>query len=903
MGRLACSRRSKHQLYTRSVPHVLLVLTLVVSPAFSFESEANREFFETKIRPVLARNCFACHSAANKMGGLDLSSRDAMQKGGAGGPAVIAGKPDESLLIQAVRHRSEKLQMPLKQPKLPDADIENLVVWVRSGASWPDSPTVAATPKGGYSITAEQREFWAFQPIRKPALPAVRNRASAPTAIDQFLQSRIEAKGVTPAGPADRVTLLRRVTYDLTGLPPTPSELDAFLNDRTADAYTKVVARLLESPRYGERWARYWLDVARYSDDRLESEVDAPYDNAFRYRDWVIQAFNQDMPYNLFVKAQIAGDQMGDPTKYAAGLGFYALRPDTQEDRVDVTGRAFLGLTTGCAQCHNHKFDPIPTTDYYALLGVFTSTKDGQFPLAPEDAVKEYKKREKEVADKKAQIRDLLYGQASQLAELLAQQTTLYLQAARKVLGPEHLSLDQAAGKLDRETLQRWVKYLADPNKDHPYLKHWADATKFDDRGFQDRVLSVLRERKRVDEENVIRRAAAKKENKPAQVVSLETNSFFLWRDLFFSDFYGNQFKQEDDGILYYGPNRGYYESDGTIERFFTGIWKDHLNRLREELAVLQSKLPERYPYLHVIEDAPKLKTEKVRVGGRDDSLGEEVPRRFLTILSKGEPKPFQTGSGRLELAEAIASAENPLTARVMANRIWQHHFGYGIVRTPSDFGFMGDRPSHPELLDYLASRLVESGWSLKALHREILLSAAYQRSSEHLAQNAELDPDNRLFWRAGVRRLDAESLRDSLLAVSGELDLSTAGKPRSLADAKNFRRSVYGFVSRRKLDDTLALFDFPNPNATSEKRSATITPPQQLFFLNAEFIAGRAQALANLTQGTVEGRVAKLYKTLFGRTPTAQELQLARSYLTVPERWPLYTQALLSSNEFLFVN
>ncbi len=860
-----------------------------------------REFFETKVRPVLARQCFACHSAANKMGGLDVSSRAGLLQGGVGGAAVVPGKPDESLLIQAVQHRSEKLRMPLKQAKLSEGEIASLVAWVRAGAEWPESPVVS---KGGYVITPEQRAFWAFQPVLKPMLPAVKNATAAPSAIDRFLQARMEAKGVKAARPADKVTLLRRVTYDLTGLPPTAAEVDAFIRDPSADAYAKVVARLLESPRYGERWARYWLDVARYSDDRLESEVDAPYDNAFRYRDWVIEAFNRDMPYNLFVKAQIAGDQMGDPKKYAAGLGFYALRPDTQEDRVDVTGRAFLGLTTGCAQCHNHKFDPIPTTDYYALLGVFTSTKDGQYPLAAADAVAEYKKREKEVAEKKGQIRDLLYGQASQLAEVLAQQTALYLRAARRVLGPERMTVEQAAGKLDQETLRRWVKYLADPEKDHPYLKGWIDAG-FDEAAFQARVLAVLAERKKVDEENVIRRAEAKKSKMPAQVVSLKTESFFLWRDLFFSDFYGNQFKQEEDGLLYYGPNRGFYESDGTVERFLTGIWKEHLNRLREELAVLQSRLPERYPYLHVIEDAPELKTEKVRIGGSEDALGEAVPRRFLTVLSKGgDPRPFQTGSGRLELAEAIANAENPLTARVMANRIWQHHFGFGIVRTPSDFGFMGERPSHPELLDYLAARLVESGWSVKALHREILLSAAYQRSAERLAENAEVDPDNRLFWRANVRRLDAESLRDSLLAVSGELDLTAEGKPRSIADGKNFRRSVYGFVSRRKLDDTLALFDFPNPNATAEKRSMTITPPQQLFFLNAEFVAGRARAAAARASGpTVEARIGTLYKTLFGRVPTARELELGRGYVTAEERWPLYTQALLSSNEFLFVN
>ena len=371
--------------------------------------------------------------------------------------------------------------------------------------------------------------------------------------------------------------------------------------------------------------------------------------------------------------------------------------------------------------------------------------------------VTQYKEKEKAVEAKKAEIRDFLYSQASQLQEVLAAQTARYLRAARQVLAPgkpasDKQGLAEVADRenLDRETLERWVQYLQRTPFDHPYLKDWNEST-FDPERFQAHVLSVLKERKQVDETNLIRRAEAKKQGKNAraEVVALETNSYYLWRDLFFSDFYGNVFKQEDDGILYYGPNRGYYESDGTVERFLSGVWKSHLDNLRAEHKQSQVGVAGAISFRTHYQRHRKPKNERVRIGGNEENLGEEAPRRFLSILCDGEPEPFQTGSGRRELAEAIASPNNPLTARVMMNRIWLYHFGAGIVRTPSDFGKMGDRPSHPELLDYLAARFVESNWSIKAMHREIMLSSAYQLDSANSQQNFSVDPENRLLWRA----------------------------------------------------------------------------------------------------------------------------------------------------------
>src|SRR5262245_36502219 len=379
-----------------------------------------REFFEMRVRPVLTRTCLTCH-AATRMGGLDMTSRDGLLKGGNSGPAVVPGEPEHSLLIQAVSYTHKRLKMPLQQPRLSDQEVADLSAWVKAGAIWPESPAASSSPSPEYRITPEQRAFWAFQPVRKSAPPEVKNRAWVESPIDQFLLAKMEATGVVPVKPADKRTLIRRAYFDLIGLPPTAEEAQAFVNDQSASAFEKVVDRLLASPHYGERWGRYWLDIARYSDDRLDSEVDAPYANAFRYRDWVIQALNDDMPYDVFVKAQIAGDLLdpGKTKQYAPGLGFYALSPDTesQEDRVDATGRAFLGLTTGCAQCHNHKFDPIPTKDYYSLLGVFRSTRKAELRFVPEDVVTHYKEKEKTVEEKKAQIRDFLYSQAIQLQE------------------------------------------------------------------------------------------------------------------------------------------------------------------------------------------------------------------------------------------------------------------------------------------------------------------------------------------------------------------------------------------------------------------------------------------------------------------------------------------------------
>ncbi len=825
-----------------------------------------------RVRPVLAKNCFACHTTA-RMGGLEMSGREALLKGGKSGPAVVPGDAEKSLLVQAVAQTHERLKMP-PQGKLAESEIADLRAWIKDGAIWPESTPAGKNAKAGeYVITPEQRAFWAFQPVRKPDPPAVKDKNWARAPIDRFILAKLESKNLKPVRPAGKRTLIRRATFDLIGLPPTPQEVDAFVRDTSKDAFAKVVDRLLASPHYGERWGRYWLDVARYSDDKLNSTKDDPYPNSFRYRDWVIRAFNEDMPYDLFVKAQIAGDLLPekDPEKYQPGLAFYADSPEFQDDRVDVTSRGFLGLTVACATCHDHKFDPIPAKDYYSLLGIFRATEYHEVPLAPEPVVAAFQKHKKQVDDQEKAIQDFLNNQSTQLSEILAAKTARYLKAAEKGVESEE--------GLDKETLERWAKYLKKPQKEHHYLPAK------DPQEFQDFVLAVNAEKKRIDDENHIRLGGsnARRDLTNANLLSLERDKYFLWRDLF-----------SETGILYYG--------DKKIDRFLQGEWKTHLDSMRATLAELKKTMPPEYPFLQTIRDVKNPGNMRILLRGSPDSPGEEAPRRFLAILSPGERKPFTKGSGRLELAEAIADPNNPLTARVMVNRIWQRHFGQGIVRTPSNFGQLGDRPSHPQLLDYLAARFVEDKWSMKALHREIMLSNAYALRFENSAANEAADPENRLVWRANRRRLDAEALRDSLLYVSGNLDLKPGGQAERLTD-ENKRRAVYGFVSRRKLDGMLALFDFPSPNNTSEQRLSTSVPLQKLFFMNSGLVADQAKALAARLNGDDRARLDQAYRILFSRAPSRQEIDLGLQFVhQEKDPWPQYAQVLLSANEFSFV-
>jgi hypothetical protein len=774
------------------------------------------EFFEKKVRPLLVERCFECHGGGKKVrGGLSLASRAAILAGGDSGPAAVAGNAAQSLLLQAVRYQGD-LHMPPKG-KLTDAEIATFTRWVGMGLPWPSADSRSGgQPAVKSSITEEQKRFWAFQPACPVSVPAVTDSTWPRSDLDRFILASLEVKGLRPAKQADRRTLLRRITFDLTGLPPTPEDMAAFLNDRAPDAFAHVVDRLLASPHYGERWGRHWLDVARYADSfdaRALSEAARSMDitEAWRYRDWVVDAFNRDLPYDQFVTLQLAGDLLATPGKGGGpnvegviATGILAIGnwgggdadkekmvTDIVDDQLDIVGRAFMGLTITCARCHDHKFDPISTEDYYGLAGIFFSTH-----ILPD--------------------------------------------VGPRTNGPNMLRIPLIS-----------PEELAKRDQDQTHV------------------------------------ALLEKQLKAVVAAGARQAG----RALFPRS----------------GPLLAAWDS-----RSHAG---EAVGRLRSELAALRKNPPLAVPVAHGaqeggIKGSGHEGTHDVRVHVRGSylRLGERVPRHFPRILAGSQQPPITTGSGRLELARWLASPEHPLTARVMVNRLWQQHFGEGIVRTPNNFGKLGERPTHPELLDWLAGQFVQSGWSIKHLHRLILLSATYQQASEPEQETLRGDPDNRLFGRMNRRRLEAEEIRDSLLAVAGRLK-PTAGGPatRDFADP---RRTLYQMTIRSDRSGFGPLFDVPDSTATAEKRITSTIAPQALFLLNHPFVLEQTQVLSRRILAVApenRQRIQFAYQLLHGRQPTAEEVQiglnlLARSGL-VERNWEEYCQVLFCANEFIYVD
>jgi hypothetical protein len=692
------------------------------------------EFFEKNIRPILVQHCYKCHSVGAKKvrSGLLLDSRDGIRKGGERGPAVVPSDPAASLLLKAIRY--DELKMP-PGGKLPDQVIASFTTWIKNGAADPREgtptrtfPQVGEGKGGGLPDFAAAKQFWAFQLPHRHRAPQARDHEWARRPIDNFVLARLEQAGLRPSPPANTRTWVRRVSFDLVGLPPSPDEVEAFVSDSSPNAHEKVVERLLASPHYGERWARVWLDVARYAEDQAHivgNDQSLCYPNAYLYRDWVIGALNADMPYSRFIQLQLAADliEQSDPTNRPA-LGFLGLGPkyysrnslavmaDEWEDRVDVIGRGLLGLTVACARCHNHKYDPIPTQDYYALAGIFASTRMFNLPLD------------------------------------------------------------------------------------------------------------------------------AKCEKKP-----------------------NGEAKNPKDA-------------------------------------------------LHIVcEGTPTNLTVFIR--GDVTAKGPTVPRGFLHILCPGEPQPFQQGSGRLELARLVGSENNPLTARVIVNRVWGQLFGRPLVGTPSNFGTLGDRPSHPELLDDLAVRFMEAGWSLKWLQREIVLSAAYRQNSLGDSGQIKADPENRLLSRMNRRRLGVEAWRDAILASTGRLAGQIGGSSIDPGAPAERRRTVYSRISRLSLNPLLALFDFPDPNIHADHRVETTTPLQKLFVMNNPFMVRQAQALADYltaqTDGADRSFIQRAYLVLYGRPVGDVELRLGLEFLRAGQnpkfRRQEYAQVLLAANEMLYID
>lgn len=928
------------------------------------------DYFENKVRPIFANSCYSCHTD-QASGGFQLDTKDNFAKGGNHGAEVVPGDPGKSRLIQAVE-QTGSLKMPRSGPKLNDEEIATLVAWVKAGAKWPAKETAitfGTTATTGI-ITDQQRKWWSFQPLQPVDAPKVTDQHYAhwtKTPIDNFILVNLEKNGLTPAPQADRRTLIRRATYDLTGLPPTEEEVEAFEHDRSPNAWEKVIDRLLDSPRYGERWGRHWLDVARYSEDDVrgldpKGRGYMPFSGAYRYRDWVIKSFNDDLPYDHFLIMQLAGDLL--PTKNASergdnltattylGAGPWIWdqaepvqgRADERNERVDAVTRGMLGMTVGCARCHNHKYDPITQKDYYKIVSIFASSTYRTYPVVSPAATDSYNKKVMEAAKMQADLRDYTSGLTKDFAYALAAQTSTYMTAAWSVDGPNKQSVDQVAStaRLDPEVLQRWADFLKQPHKDYPYLQDW-DAMLKDKNStreqakvladaFQKIVLQVSSDEDEIDREND---AIKIKNNVPLRrlridtdpgkfdtfdqfcpgcalaLKSLPTDEAKLYMVIF-------QTQPSDDAAASYNFKPGVVVFTGwDLMRWLGPTFQEYVDSQQKQISALNKEIQEAtYPYVNGFTDKPKPEDVNLNIRGNPHSLGPVIQRGFLTVLSPADAKPYSDGSGRLEFAKDIAY--HPIAARVIVNRVWDWHFGTGIVNTPDDFGVAGDKPSNPELLNWLAYEFVQHGRSIKWLQKEIMMSAVYQMSVDESPAAHDKDGANRLYSHFNRQRLDAEEIRDSLLFVAGDLDLKKTSGPSQDFSQDNLQRTVFCKVSRYRLNNFLEAFDFPNPSFTAEQRFSSNVPLQQLYYMNSPFVYKQASVLADRVHdaNADEARIEEAYEYVFQRKPTAQELQLGLKFLsTTPDKpgyevegqpitaWNEYVRILVSSNEFQFVN
>jgi mono/diheme cytochrome c family protein len=905
------------------------------------------EFFESRVRPILVENCFACHGPKKQKNGLRLDSKASVLKGGDTGPVVVPGNSDASLLVRAVRYGGDTKMPP--NGKLPAEAIDTLTEWVKMGAPWPEAHELQSV---GLESTSAKKH-WAFQPVRLPAVPNVKGREWAKTPVDHFVMARLEEKGMRPSPPADRHTLIRRVTFDLTGLPPTPEQVDAFVNDPAPDAFAKVVDRLLASPAYGERWGRHWLDVARYADTKgyvFQEERRYPY--AYTYRDYVIRAFNEDLPYDQFILQQLAADQLplGEDKRSLAAMGYLTLGRrflnnvnDIIDDRIDVVCRGLLGLTVTCARCHDHKFDPIPTRDYYSLYGVFASSVEPRdLPLvgAPE-RTPEYVAFEKELQARERKAAEFLQAKHTEAVQRFRSQAADYLLATGNTNRRPGEEPYQALnlGDLNRFMIARWQAYLAERAKRHdPVFAPWLAYVQLSQKDFAANAAKLT--------EQFIAGGDPTKKVNPLIAKALAGGLASL-RDV--AERYAKVFaevdrhwqealrKAKESGAaeprtlaepaeeavrnVLYGADAPPNVPAAEVRRFLDRKSRDQLTALQRKVDELRATSAVAPARAMVLVDAPSPVTPHVLLRGNPNTPGDEVPRQFLRVLAGEHRRPFAHGSGRVDLARSIASPDNPLTARVVVNRVWLQYFGAGLVRTPSDFGTRGEPPTHPQLLDYLARTFMDSGWSLKKLHRAILLSATYQQSGDVNPRYAQLDPDNRLLWHVPRRRLDFEAMRDSLLAVAGRLDAKPGGRAVDLTTQPfSTRRSVYGFIDRQNLPGVFRSFDFASPDTTSPQRHATTVPQQALFLMNSPFVVEQARRLVARPEVArchePELRIEHLYRIAYGRGPTPEETSLGARFVGLAEEearqsspanglspWEKYAQVLLLANEFVYVD
>ena len=904
-----------------------LSLVAVCLTAASANEADDLAFFETYIRPVLIDNCYECHSAESTSlkAGLRLDVHQGLLDGGKSGvPAIVPGNADASRLIEALRYTNAELQMPPKAP-LDEVTIARFVEWINRGAI--DPRTGVSTPS---VVKSNPADFWTFSPPTEPTVPAVTNQTWPKTEIDRFILAKLEANGLSPSPPADKRTLLRRVSYDLTGLPPTQAELDAYLADPAPDAFEKVVDRLLASPHYGEQWGRMWLDVARYADTKgyvYGDREDPRFVHSYVYRDWVVNAFNNDMPYDRFLMLQLAADKLTDANTKSdlAAMGFLTLGRrflgvvhDIIDDRIDTVMRGTQAISVSCARCHDHKFDPVSMQDYYALYGIFSSSSERTICLedAPEQT-EAFLAYQTEHDKRIAKLNEVFAQKRTELADRLRTQMPEYMAALLDVgsLPTEDFYEIRQANEVNPTVARAWFAYIQKHPDNDPVWGLWKALSALKPDEFAAAAPAILAQWTAPGAQTNAVIAQMFRDRPPVTLADVAKQYGEVFKGV--QEMFLQVVKTSTDAGMspptalpdpnqeairqeLYADTSPVWVPNGAIvdlEWYFDEPTRVELSKLQKEIDnhIIEDSASPRHAV--VLEDKQNPRNARIFRRGNPANRGDEVPRLVPAILSRSVGVADPSGSGRLELAKAIANEKNPLTARVMVNRVWLHHFGTGLIDTPSDFGIRSEAPAHRELLDWLAVQFVRDGWSIKTLHKRILLSSVYQQATGDLATDAPsaqfaanapgvkaVDPQNRLYSHFNRRRLTFEEMRDAILTATAELDTTIGGRPVDITKAPfTTRRSVYGYVDRQFLPGLFRVFDYPNPDMHSPKRYDTTVPQQALFFMNSPFLMERSRKLAaRLTEASdvPEERVVMLYRALYQREPTTDEVSRAITFL-----------------------
>ena len=880
-------------------------------------SKEHLEFFEKEIRPILVEHCYECHDSQNGKlkGGLALNHPGGIVAGGDSGAAIVPGKPEESLLIEAIRYKNRDLQMPPNSP-LPKDVVAALERWITLGAPDP-RPALDenAAPAEGMSA-AEGREFWSFRPRQSPVAEDL--------SVDYFINRKLKEKGITDAPAADRLTWLRRITQNLTGLPPSQDEIESFLADTSPEAKATVVDRLLASKQYGVRWGRHWLDVARYADSNGLDE-NLSFGNAWKYRDYVIDSFNQDRPFDRFLIEQLAGDLIPSAeTEALVATGFLALgarvlaekdkeklEMDVIDEQLDTTGKAFLGMTLGCARCHDHKFDPISQADYYSLAAIFRNsvnfaeTKTGvihhwyEHDLAEEAEKEKFEEIDEEIAQAKKKAAKFKSDIEVRMRGEARSKAVDYLLACLDFGPMDSLERVSEVAKplgLHPRVLYHCRRHL-EFHRDSAVFSPWWEFHESDDR----EGLRAFYEEK--FGEAVLAFEAQKKE-KPSLKI-LEDKTLAPYHEALFE-------------------KTGFLAIPAKPSHAFTADDYAEYQRLQEEARILESHAPD-YPAAMGIADSREINdTLPIHIRGSHLNLGNPVARAVPAVFSDSGVTFPQSASGRLELATWMADADHPLTARVIVNRVWGWHFGSGLVSTTENFGVLGDRPSHPELLDWLSNWFVKNGWSIKKLNRLIILSDVYGRRSQPADDGIGIsDPENRYLSHFPVQRMSAEAIRDSILYVSNRLEMDLGGKTIPLRNRQmvfnhtsedhttydSLRRSAYLPIVRNHVYDWLHLFDYPDPTMPTGSRSATVIAPQALLLMNSPLATESSEAFAatiSIEAETPAERIELAWLRAYGRKPQPNEIAVAMEFLNSGadegRNWTLLCQSLFASSEFLYL-